>query len=238
MEDYLSEREQIESLRGAAKENAPWALAAVLIAGAMILGWQQYQGWRQRQSVTASQKYTATLEALSRADKTSAAKIIDELKSDYARTPYADLATLALVRFEVATNDLADAAKRLEDVMQTARDPELRVVARLRLARVQRAQAKPDLALATLAGVPEKDSTAAFTEVKGDALADKGDKAGALAAWREALDAKMPGLVNRELLELKVASLGALPVAAPAATAPATATAAPAPPATAPKGQP
>ena len=226
MEDYLSEREQIESLRGAAKENAPWALAAVLIAGAMILGWQQYQGWRQRQSVTASQKYTATLEALSRADKTSAAKIIDELKSDYARTPYADLATLALVRFEVATNDLADAAKRLEDVMQTARDPELRVVARLRLARVQRAQAKPDLALATLAGVPEKDSTAAFTEVKGDALADTGDKAGALAAWREALDAKMPGLVNRELLELKIASLGALPVAAPA------------PPATAPKGQP
>ena len=238
MEDYLSEREQIESLRGAARENAPWAVAAVLIAGAIILGWQQYQGWRQRQSVTASQKYTATLEALSRADKTGAAKIVDELHADYARTPYADLATLALVRFDVATNELADAAKRLENVMQTARDPELRVVARLRLARVQRAQAKPDLALSTLAGVDPKDSTAAFTEVRGDALADKGDKAGALAAWREALDAKMPGLVNRELVELKIASLGSVAAVTPAAVTPAAPTPAAVPQATAPKGQP
>lgn len=236
MEDYLSEREQLESLRGVAKENAPWALAAVLIAAAVILGWQQYQAWRQRQAVTASQKYTATLEALSRADKTAAAKIIDELHADYARTPYADLANLALVRFEVATNELADAAKRLEDVMQTARDPEMRVVARLRLARVQRALGKPDLALATLAAVAKEDSSAAFTEVRGDALADKGDKAGALAAWREALDAKMPGLVNRELVELKIASLGSQPgAAATPAVAPAATTQ---PAVAAPKGQP
>jgi len=221
VDDYLSEREQIDSLRGAVKENAPWALAAVLIAAAVILGWQQYQGWRQRQSVTANQKYTATLEALSRADKATAVKIIDELHADYGRTPYPDLATLAYVRFEVATNELADAAKRLEDVMQNARDPELRIVARLRLARVERAQGKPDLALATLAGAPTGTSTAAFTEVKGDALADKGDKAGALAAYREALEAKMPGLVNRELVELKIAALGKVtPAATPAAVVP------------------
>lgn len=234
MEDYLSEREQIERVRGAVKENAPWAIAAVLIAAALMLGVQQWQNWRLRQSVTANQKYTATLEALSRADKAAAAKIVGELKADYAKTPYADLATFALVRFEVATNDLADAAKRLEEVMQTAHDPQMRVVARLRLARVQRALGKPDLALKTLDGAGDGESTAAFTEVRGDALADKGDKAGALAAWKSALEAKMPGLVNRELVELKIASLGGSSPPKPAAPAAPTAPTAPA----APTGQP
>ena len=222
MEDYLTEREQIEHVRGVVKENAPWAVGSLLVVSALAFGYKQYQAWQARQSVTASQKYTATLEALSRADKSGGRKLAAELRSDYARSPYADLAALALTRFEVETDDLADAARVLEEVMNSSVDPEMRVVARLRLARVQRALGKPDLALATLAAVPAGSATPAFAEVRGDALADKGDKPAALAAWREALQAKMPGMVNREMVELKIAALGQVPAAAaPPAVAPA-----------------
>ncbi len=230
MEEYLTEREQVEELRGVIKENAPWAVGGLLIGAALIVGYQQYGVWQVRQSLTASQKYSAALASLSRADKDSAKKVVAELRADYARTPYADLAALALTRFEVSTNDLADAARVLEEVMKTSRDPEMQVVARLRLARVQRAQDKPDLALATLAGVPSGSSTPAFAEVRGDALADKGDKAGALSAWREALEAKMPGMINRELIGLKISALGSVPATLPAtpAATPAASSAAPA----------
>ncbi len=231
MEDYLSEREQIESLRSSFKEHAPWAIAGLLIALVGFVGYQQYTGWRTRQSVTAAQKYNAALEALSRADKAGAVKIATELKTDFGRTPYGDLAALAVTRFEVETNDLTDAAKRLEELMNSASDPELKTIARLRLARVQRAAGKPDVALATLAGAAPGTATPAFADVRGDILADKGDKKGALDAWHEALEAKMPGMINKDLIDLKIAALGspaAMEASAPApATPAATVTAAP-----------
>jgi predicted negative regulator of RcsB-dependent stress response len=221
VDDYLSEREQIENLRAWIKDNVPYVAIGALLAAVYLWGWPQYQAWRLRQSSTASAKYAATLEALSHGDKTGAARLATELRSDYARTPYPDLAALAISRFDVESNDLADAATRLQALAQGANDPELRVVARLRLARVERAQGKPELALKTLAE-PPAGAGPDFADVRGDALADKGDRDGALAAWREALAATTPGLVNRELIELKLAALGAA-AAEPAATTPAAA---------------
>ncbi|MBS0395709.1 MAG: tetratricopeptide repeat protein [Proteobacteria bacterium] len=212
MDENLSERQQVEWLRAQLRENAPWALAGVVVFLAVLVGYQQFQGWRERQSATADQKYQATLDALSKGDGDGAGRLVKELRESFGRTPYSDLAALALVRYEVEGGRLASAAQLLEDVIKNTRDPDLVTVARLRLARVQRAEGKPDEALATLAAAGGTGSPA-FAEVRGDLLADKGDAAGAVAAWREALASKRAG-VNRELVELKIASAG--PVAAPA----------------------
>lgn len=206
MDEYLSERQQIDWLRAAVKENAPWALASVAITLGLFVGYHQWQGWRDRQSATASQKYEATLDALARGDADGARRVVTELRESYGRTPYGDLAALALARFDVEGGRLADAAGLLEGVLKSSHDADLATVARLRLARVQRADGKLDAALATLAAAPAGTASPAFADVRGDVLLDKGDKAGALAAWREALAAKTPG-VNRELVELKIAAL-------------------------------
>jgi predicted negative regulator of RcsB-dependent stress response len=216
VEEYLSERQQMDWLRATVKENAPWALGGVAITLALFVGYHQWQNWGERQAATASQKYEATLDALARGDGDNAKRLVAELRDGYARTPYADQAALALARYDVEGRRLADAAALLEAVIKNTRDPELATVARLRLARVQRADGKPGLALATLAAAPAGTVSAAFADVRGDVLLDQGDKAGALAAWREALAAKSPG-VNRELLELKIGALEgpAEPAAAP-----------------------
>ena len=218
MEEYLSERQQIDWLRSTLKENAPWALASVVITLGLIVGYQQWQGWRERQSATASQKYEAVLDALARGDADGALRVVKELQESYARTPYSDLAALALARFDVEGNKLGEAAGLLEDVVKQTRDEDLAAVARLRLARVQRADGKADAALATLAGAPAATASPAYADVRGDVLLDKGDKAGALAAWREALAAKTQG-VDRELVELKIAALEPPPPAARPAAA-------------------
>lgn len=212
MDDYLSEREQIDKVRRWVRENAPWAIAGILLGVGLLVGWQQYQGWQQRQSLTASEKYNQTLEALSRGDRDAANNLARQLKNDYERTPYADLAELALARFYVEDGKLPEAAKYLEAVMNTSKDEELKLVARLRLARVQRAQGNFDAALATLNGANAGGIAPAFAEVRGDVLYDKGDRAGALAAYREAATAKTPGLVDAELLQLKIDALGGVPV--------------------------
>ena len=208
MDDYLSEREQVDALKGAVKQNAPWALTGILIGVAALLGYQQWNAWLDRQAFTASQKYSAVVESLSRRDGAAAAKLVDELKSGYARTPYPELAELVLARFYVESGKLEDASKLLSHVMDSARDAEVRPVAGIRLARVQRALRQPDAALATLAKLGSGAAAPAVADVRGDVLLDKGDKAGARAAWNEALAAKTPGLVDRELVELKIAALG------------------------------
>ena len=224
MEDYLTDRERVDWLRATVKEYLPWVLAGLAVAVAVLVGIRQFQAWQLRQGVASSQKYSTGLDALSRADRDTAIRISNELKSSYGHGPYADLMEFAIARYDVETNQLDDGARRLEALEKGAADQEMRVVARLRLARVERAAGKLDAALATLAGVPAGIGSAAFLEVKGDVLADKGDRAGALAAWHEALDSKVPGIVNRELVELKIAALGPVPstpvVPAPAGAKP------------------
>jgi predicted negative regulator of RcsB-dependent stress response len=83
---------------------------------------------------------------------------------------------------------------------------------------VQRAAHQYDAALATLAKAPTGEAAAPFLDVRGDVLLDKGDKAGALAAWRDALSVKTPGLINRELVELKANALSVASAASASST--------------------
>lgn len=211
MDDYLSEREQVDQIRKWLRENLPWALAGVLIAVGALVGWNQWQAHRARVAEAAAEKYTQTLDALSRSDRDAAAKLAQQLKADYAGTPYSDMAALAIARFHVDEGKYAEAAKYLDDVMNASKDEELRLVARLRLARVQRAAGQLDQALATLKGAAPGAFAPAYAEVRGDVLLDKGDRAGALAAYQEANATPEAALVDKELLALKLAELGAAP---------------------------
>ncbi|HEY8507012.1 MAG TPA: tetratricopeptide repeat protein, partial [Steroidobacteraceae bacterium] len=106
------------------------------------------------------------------------------------------------------SGDLSDAASRLRKVMEETDDRELALVARLRLARVQIAQEKPDDAIATLNAVADPGAFAArFHEVRGDALYAKSDKAGALKEYLAARAGTGIGSVDAELLELKINDL-------------------------------
>jgi len=217
VEEYLSERQQIEQVRGWIRENAPWAVAGVVIGVGALVGWQQYQAWQERQALAGAEKYNATLVALGRTDAAAAGKLVTELRDQYSRTPYADMAALALARYDVEVGKLPDAATLIEQVMQSSNDAELKLVARLRLARVPRAEGKPDVALATLAGAGAE--TPAYADVRGDVLADKGDAAGAIAAWRIALAGKGLDAASRELIGLKITAAGGDPTPMPTAAA-------------------
>jgi predicted negative regulator of RcsB-dependent stress response len=112
-------------------------------------------------------------------------------------------------RVHVEANELGEAATRLERVMKGSDDPQLQLVARVRLARVQIAQGNADAALATLGAVDPGAFAARFDDVRGDALHVKGDRAAALAAWQKAeaasSDPTKPATVDLEGLRLKIA---------------------------------
>ncbi len=93
--------------------------------------------------------------------------------------------------------------------MEGSDDPQLRLLARVRIARVQITENNADAALKTLEGAEPGGFAARFDEVRGDALLAKGDRAGALAAWRKAEAAAggkgdRPATVDLEGLRLKI----------------------------------
>ena len=74
--------------------------------------------------------------------------------------------------------------------MDNAKDDELKMVARLRLARVQSAQGKYDDALATLKVESAGEFAPRIADTRGDVLLAKGDRAGALKEYLAARAAR------------------------------------------------
>ncbi|MCC7463042.1 MAG: tetratricopeptide repeat protein [Gammaproteobacteria bacterium] len=205
MDDYLSEQEQWEGVKRWLKENGPWAIGGVAIAALVVAGWRWWGERKEQAMLAASSDYQTLLAAFTHNDLAGAEKQADALVAAHPGSGYADQAELAVARLEIENGQLAGAATRLAHVMQKSADPALALVARLRLARVQIEQGQADAALATLGGAEAGAFAPHYAEVRGDALLAKGDRAGALAAYREARAAGKA--VDGDLLDLKINDL-------------------------------
>jgi len=216
--EYLSEKEQWEQIRAWVRENGLWIVAGVALAAVGLQGWRWWQAHLDERGVRASAAYTRMIEALEKGDRTQAFVRLGELERDFPASPYADQGKLLAARVYVEGKELDQAAHELETVMNDSKDRELALVARMRLARVEIAQGKPDAALATLNAVEPGAFAARYHEVRGDAWYAKGDKTAALKEYHSA--AGNPELGDAALLDLKIADLAADAPAVTAAPAP------------------
>jgi predicted negative regulator of RcsB-dependent stress response len=139
--------------------------------------------------------------------------LVEDLNREYSWTPYASLANLIAARSQVEANELDKAAASLKSVMDKAPDEELRLIARTRLAQVQAAQGKYDDALATLKVDKPGEFASRLADTRGDVLLAKGDRAGALREYLAARAGAAEGLVDTEMLDLKIRDLGGTPPA-------------------------
>ncbi len=218
MDDYLSEKEQWEWLKAQVRENAPAVVLAIALAVAAVFGWRWWQAHQDARQLEAGSQYMQMVQSLERGDTTQALVLLGELERDHAGSPYTDQARLLAARMYVDEAQLDHAASVLATVAEHSSDHDLALVARVRLARVQIAQGKPDSALATLGGVEAGAFAGRYHEVRGDAYYAKGDKAAALSEYRSALSAGGEG-TDSTLLQLKIADLdgGTKPAGPPAA---------------------
>jgi predicted negative regulator of RcsB-dependent stress response len=214
VDEYLSEREQAEQLRQWLRENWIWLVAGVALT---VGGYYGYRAWQSRESsraLAAGQRFASMLDAIGNDRRDEGLRLAGELTGEYSDTPYADQAALVLARLDVDSGNLAAAEKRLAGVADSSKDPDLRIVARLRLARVQLAQGRYADALASLDAVPSAAVNARVLELRGDVQRAQGDQAAALAQLRKAKAAAVADPDNRaqvdmELLQLKIDELAA-----------------------------
>jgi predicted negative regulator of RcsB-dependent stress response len=223
VDEYLDEREQAEQLKNWFKENWLWLVAGVGLGLGGLFGFRAWESHLDRRSQEAAAQFGQLLETLDRQGREAGLALVDPLVERYGRTPYADQARLVAARVHVEAGELDAAATRLRQVMEDSKDPELALVARLRLARVESAAGRHDAALALLEQAGTPAIAGRVHELRGDVLFAKGDRAGALAAYQAARDStgtaeQAEGLVDLETLALKIDELSA-PASAPAPAA-------------------
>lgn len=197
--------EQLEALRRWWAANG-MALVIGVVLGLIAIGaWQYWQHRTRSQSLEASQLYGQLLNAVSADAAAKSEDLAGRLTSDYAGTPYAAQAQLAMAAYEVRHQQYDKAAKRLRWVADNASDQGLRWVARLREARVLWAQKKADSALALLdTDMPQGGFSALYYELKGDILVSEDKLAQARQAYELALSNAPQGMGNRARLQQKL----------------------------------
>ncbi|HWW20368.1 MAG TPA: tetratricopeptide repeat protein [Steroidobacteraceae bacterium] len=212
MDEYLSEREQWERVLQWLREQGPWVLVSIAVVMTGYYGWNYWHSRVEQRYVTAATRYEAVLQSFRNRDGKgepnldAGLKLTEQFIKDYPSTGYADQANLFAAGALVENRSFDQAASRLAQVMNSTKDPELGLIARLRLARVQLAQNKPDEALKTLSAVEPGAFAARYSQVRGDALFAKGDREGALREYRAARSAA-GDTIDTGLLDLKIDEL-------------------------------
>lgn len=213
----IHEEEQVEALKRWWRENGKAVIAGLLLAVALVLGWQWWQARQESQAQAAGQVYAELLAKLDQAPAEARAPA-ERLLNEFAGSTYADLAGLALARIE-AEGGQADAARvRLQHLTAHARDESVRTLASLRLARLQWGAGDAEAALKQLEGKLPDAFRAEADTLRGDILVSQGR----LDEARKAYDAALAqaALLGQEtgLIRIKRDDLGGSTDGAPVQT--------------------
>jgi len=205
-EEYLTDDEQLEAVKRAFTEYAPWILGGVVLGVGGWFGIQYYRSHQNTVALQAADQFSQMTAALQMNDAQKSLQIADGLIKNFPTSPYADQAQLTIARIDVDSGKAADAVAPLTHVMNESKDSELKQVARLRLARVLIDQGKPDDAIKALGAGTPGSFAGRYHAVHGDALYAKKDIPGAIAEYNMALSTSDGG-ADAAMLQLKLADL-------------------------------
>jgi predicted negative regulator of RcsB-dependent stress response len=220
VDEYLSDKEQLERLRQWWRENGWFLLGGAAVGLLALYGYNEFFAYRNRQAEEAGALYASVKAALDDSDTAAATTRFEELRQEHPEHAYTYQAAMLLASAElVSAPDAAESKLRL--AMEGSDDPDLAMIARLRLARVLAYREQYDEALALLEVETPGQFAGRINDIKGDIHVARGETDAARTAYLEAMVAPGAELLDRSLLQMKLSDLpGARADAAPAPAVP------------------
>ena len=205
MEIYSSEEQQVEAIKRFWQQYGKAILGGVVLGLAALYGFRFYQAEQRGAAEQASVEFNQLALKRDAAAPTEdwlaqAQGYIDSGKGNN----YAVLAALLAAKDAVTLQQYDKAEAQLSWVVTNSTTAEIKAVAQLRLARLQREQGKLDAALATINSTMPQSFTAIQAELKGDILLQADKPAEAKAAYQLAFD---NAGTNTQLLQIKLDEL-------------------------------
>lgn len=200
IDDLLDEHEQSERVRSWLRQNGVGIFGGVILALAVIGGWQWWQKQQLGKLVEANSRYEAVSRSLQSKDLDEAAKEVAALEGGKAGI-YAELAALELAKAQVEAGKHEDAIKTLRGLKV---EGEFKTLIDQRIARLLIEAGKPDEALSLLGNAED----AASLEIRGDALIAQDKREQARDLYTQSLGKLDVAAPQRRLLEIKLMDAG------------------------------
>ncbi len=210
----MSGDEQFESLKSFTKKYGSSMITGILIALIAFFGWEYWQ----KKNLAESQMHTAKVQQLmddaqeSKGDGfAKLSETADKIVKEAPDSAQAIQTQLVMAKLAYDKEDYAAAEKALQKVENSKVDDKgLVQVVKLRLAYAQLAQKKYDVALKTLEAVTEPAFKATADEARGDIYVAKNDIENAKKVYQSAWDALIERKEERQILQIKLESVGVL----------------------------
>jgi predicted negative regulator of RcsB-dependent stress response len=207
----LEEQEKLEALKAWWKDNARSVILALIVFVATVAAVQGWRHYKETRSLAAATLYERLLEGARSKDQSKVQDAAAAIIKDYASSGYAALGALTAAKASVDAGNLAAAKGSLTWAAEHALDEATRSIARLRLAAVLFDEKRYEEALQQLDAKHTESTAPLYAEMKGDLLTAQGKIADARAAFKMALDRLPLASDYRNLVQLKLDSLGEVP---------------------------
>lgn len=212
MEGHISEQQQVEEIKHWLQKNLSSIIVGLVIGLSAVFGWRAWEAHGHNKIQAASAAYTKLVDSYTKGNTGLVMQQGEALISQYGDTSYGSFGALILARAKVDQGDIAAARAHLEWVISNARQPEIKQLAMLRLARVLLTENKTDEAFKQLEAMDAAAFTVQRNELRGDLYRAKGDLAQARTAYQQALDVPDKGAdALKESIRLKLDAVGGGP---------------------------
>lgn len=187
-----------------------WLLIAVLVTYSSWTGWNW---WQREQAIQAGAMFDELDKAAQAGDVGRVSSVFGDLKSRYPQTAFTQQGGLLAAKVQAEKGRLDAAQAILDWVATNAGEAEYQTIARLRLAGLLLDGKKFDDALKQLDAATATGFEALVADRRGDVLMAQGKADDAKASYTKAWQAMDAKIEYRQLIEAKLAALGAAPPA-------------------------
>ena len=202
MSDFLTDEEKAEQIKAWLKENGMSVFVGIAIAVGGLFGYRYWQDYKLQTAEEASAIYSQVQQSH---DDTIYSKVA-QLKTDYASTPYAALASMIVAKKYTEKGDNASAIVELQWVVEHTSEKVTLDLAKTRLARLYIAQKQFDKASSILNETFPRSYLSIIEELKGDIYFAKGEQDKAKEAYDKALSSSQGTIIS--FLQMKRDDLG------------------------------
>lgn len=207
-----SDAEALERMKKWWNENGKTTVAGLVLGLGSVFGWSGWQGYQEQRAEAASALYQQVSQSAADGRPEDVRRHGETLMGEFPDSGYAALTALFLAKAAMTDNQSDEAVSHLQWVLDNASLTELKLVARLRLARLALDKGNADEAWNFVNAVAPGKFENAYMFVKGDILIAQNKPKEAREAYAKALDLYSVGDTEYRRVELKLNDLGTLNV--------------------------